>query len=68
MRIPIAPIGKLGARGVVLFETIWLTVLLVWFSAGAHIALVKFWNRKLDRLQEERMRYDGQRESMAIHN
>jgi hypothetical protein len=67
MRIPTKTAkGVRGGRGMMLLESLWLTLLLVWFAAGAHIAVVKYWNRKLDDLQSERLRYDGLKEK--YHN
>lgn len=46
-------------RGAVLYETLFLSVVLLGLLIGMHGALIKFWNHKLETLQSQRSRYDG---------
>lgn len=49
------------ARGVILFETLWILTIFVWFILGVYIAVNRFWLRRLDQLQESRLKYEGER-------
>ena len=44
----------------VLYETLWLVTLLMVLIATAHVTVVKIWNRRLELLQQKRLRYDGE--------
>ncbi len=53
---------RLSRSGVILWETLWILTIFVWWTLGAQIAVTKYWNRKLQKLQKERLSYDGKLE------
>lgn len=44
-------------KGILLFETLWFLSTLSIFLIGAHFTVLKFWNRKVQALDEKRIPY-----------
>jgi hypothetical protein len=54
--------AAMRTKGMFLIDAIGSVLIFVCLLAGMHIALVKFWNKKLSELQSSRLNYDGEKE------
>ncbi len=47
-------------KGILMFETLLLIQLLVFVFFCGHVQIVKLWRKKIEKLQKERIAYDGE--------
>ena len=52
--------GNRGSKkGAILFEAAFTAFVWGVLVAGMHLAVIKFWNAQLEKLDAERLKYDG---------
>ena len=48
-----------GIKGLIFFEALIFVTIYVAGLGGMHLAMVKYWNHRLEKLQKTRLPYDG---------